>query len=77
MNYDHNKNVALFKFQLGYRKIYLNSPKGYSRKIINAQKFYTAQTISKLQYLDYFSRQWIVERVDQLPLLFTLSDLNV
>ena len=37
MNYDHNKNFGLFKFQSGYRKFYLNSPKGYSRKIINAQ----------------------------------------
>jgi len=37
MNYDHNKNVGLFKFQSGYRKLYLNSPKGYSRKITNAQ----------------------------------------
>jgi len=25
------------KFQLGHRKFYLNSPQGYSRKIINAQ----------------------------------------
>ena len=37
MNYDHNKNFGLFKFQSGYRNIYFNSPKGYSRKIINAQ----------------------------------------
>ena len=37
MNYDHNKKFGLFKFQSGYRKLYLNSPKGYSRKIINAQ----------------------------------------
>jgi len=37
MKYDHNNNVGLFKFQSGYRKIYLNSPKGYCRKIINAQ----------------------------------------
>jgi len=37
MNYDHNKIFGLFKFQSGYRKFYLNSPKGYSRKIINAQ----------------------------------------
>ena len=37
MNYDHNKNVGLFKFRSGYRKLYLNSPEGYSRKIINAQ----------------------------------------
>jgi len=37
MNYDHNKNFGLFKFQSGYRKYYLNSLKGYSRKIINTQ----------------------------------------
>ena len=37
MNYDHNKMFGLFKCQSGYRKLYLNSPKGYSRKIINAQ----------------------------------------
>ena len=30
MNYDHNKFFGLFKFQSGYRKLYLNSPKGYS-----------------------------------------------
>jgi len=32
MNCDHNKKVGLFKFKSGYRKLYLNSPKGYSRK---------------------------------------------
>jgi len=37
MIYEHNKNLGLLKFQSGYRKIYLNSPKGYNRKIINAQ----------------------------------------
>jgi len=37
MNYEHNKNFGLFKFQPGYRKLYLNSPEGYSRTIINAQ----------------------------------------
>ena len=40
MNYDHNKKSWLFKFQSGYRKLYLNSPKGYSRKQINAQTVY-------------------------------------
>jgi len=40
MNYDHNKNVGLFKFPSGYRKLYLNSPKGYSQKIIKAQTAY-------------------------------------
>jgi len=37
MNYDHNKKFGLLKFHSGYGKFYLNSPKGYSRKIINAQ----------------------------------------
>ena len=37
MNYDHNRNFGLFKFQSGYSKLYLNSPKGFSRKIISAQ----------------------------------------
>ena len=37
MNYDHNTIFGLFKFPSGYRKLYLNSPKGYNRKIINAQ----------------------------------------
>ena len=30
-----NKNVGLLKFQSGYRKFYLNSPKGYSQIIFN------------------------------------------
>jgi len=37
MNNDHNKHFRLFKFQSANRKLYLNSPKGYSRKIINVQ----------------------------------------
>jgi len=37
MNYDHNKKFGLFKFYSGYGKFNLNSPKGYSLKIINAQ----------------------------------------
>jgi len=37
MNYDHNKIFGLFKFQSSYIKLYLNSPKGYSRKLINVQ----------------------------------------
>ena len=40
MNYDHNKKFGLFQFQSGYRKLYLNSPKGYSRKNIKAQTAY-------------------------------------
>ena len=37
MNYGNNKIFGLFKFQSGYRKFYLNSPNGYSGKIINMQ----------------------------------------
>ena len=37
MNYNHNKKFGLLKFHLGYGKFNLNSPKGYSLKIINAQ----------------------------------------
>jgi len=37
MNYNHNKDAGLFKFQSGYTKIYLISMKCYIRKIINAQ----------------------------------------
>jgi len=36
MNYDHNKKFG-FRFHSGYGKFNLNSPKGYSLKIINAQ----------------------------------------
>jgi len=37
MNYDHNKKFGLLKFHSGYGNLYSNSPKGYYRKIINAQ----------------------------------------
>jgi len=37
MNYDYNKKFGLLKFYSGYGKFNLNSPKGYSQKIINAQ----------------------------------------
>jgi len=37
MNFDHNKKFGLLKFHSGYGKFNLNSPKGYSLKIINAQ----------------------------------------
>ena len=37
MNYDHNKKFGLLKLYSGYGKFNLNSPKGYSQKIINAQ----------------------------------------
>jgi len=37
MNYDHNKKFGLIKFHSGYKNFNLNSPKGYSLKIFNAQ----------------------------------------
>jgi len=37
MNYHNNKKFGLLQFHSGYGTFYLNSPKGYSRKIINAQ----------------------------------------
>jgi len=37
MNYDHNKSLGYLQFHSGYGKFNLNSPKGYSLKIINAQ----------------------------------------
>ena len=45
MNYEHNKKFGLLEFRSGYGKFYLNSPKGYSRKIINAQTGYQLQTM--------------------------------
>jgi len=37
MNYDNSKQFGLLQFHSGYGKFYLNSPKGYTRKITNAQ----------------------------------------
>ena len=37
INYDHNEKVGLLQIHSGYVKFNLNSPKGYSLKIINAQ----------------------------------------
>jgi len=37
INYNLNKKFGLLKFHWGYGKFYFNSPKGYNRKIINAQ----------------------------------------
>ena len=37
MNYGHNTNFGLFKFQSDYSKFFLKSPKVYSRKTMNAQ----------------------------------------
>jgi len=37
MNYYNNKKFGLLQFHSGFGKFYLNSPKGYSQKISNAQ----------------------------------------
>ena len=36
-NYANNKKFGVLQIHSGYEQFYLNSPKGYSRKIINAQ----------------------------------------
>ena len=48
MNYYHSKKFGLLKLYSGYWKFYLNSPKGFSRKIINAQTDYTEFNISSI-----------------------------
>jgi len=48
MDYDHNKKFGLLKFYSGYGKFNLNSPKGYSLKIINAQ---TVPRVDKIHFL--------------------------
>jgi len=40
INYDYNKKFGLLKVHSGYGKFNLNSPKGYSLKIINTQTDY-------------------------------------
>jgi len=47
MNYYNNKMFGLLQFHSGYGQFYLNSPKGYSQKIINAQTDlnYSAHTV--------------------------------
>jgi len=42
MNYDNNKKFGLLKFYSGYGKFNLNSPKGFSLKIFNAQTEHAA-----------------------------------
>jgi len=37
MNYDNNKKFGLLQFYSGHGHFYLNSPKGFCRKKINAQ----------------------------------------
>jgi len=55
MNYDHNKKFGLFKFHSGYRKFFLHSPKGYSRKIINA----VIKSLCISKYLTWSLWLWI------------------
>ena len=48
MNYDHNKKFGLLNFFSAYGKFNLNSPKGYSLKIINAETDEHGKLISKM-----------------------------
>ena len=49
MNYDHNKKFGLLKSHSGYETFNLNSPKGYSLKIIYAQTEYAYIYLHTLQ----------------------------
>jgi len=51
MNYDHNKKFGLLIFQSGYGKFNLNSPKGYSLKIIYAQTDTVYQPFLPLEHI--------------------------
>jgi len=59
MNYDHNQFFGQFKFQSGYRKLYLNSPKGYSRKIINAQTEWDLNNQQQIKSIDLSINRWL------------------
>ena len=63
MNYDNNKKFGLLQFHPGYGKFYLNSPKDYSRKIINAQ---TDQN-------DKFGKVHIQFSTTTLPIVYTTT----
>jgi len=52
MNYDHNNKFGLLKFHSGYGKFYLNSPKGYTRKIINAQTAWDSKSGPQVPHSD-------------------------
>jgi len=49
MNYNQNQHFGLFKFLWGYITFYLNSPKCYSRKIINTQTAYITGCLAVVQ----------------------------
>jgi len=74
MNYDHNKNVGLFKFQSGYRKLYLNSLKCFSRKIINAQ---TAVHTIKYENSQKALKPLILKDKSALAAVLGKSDYNM
>jgi len=59
MNYDHNKKFGLLKFHSGYGTFYFNSPKGYNRKIINAQTGYCYYLIDRME--DFLSVSKVLE----------------
>jgi len=64
INYDHNIKFGLLKFHSGYGKFNLNSPKGYSLKIINAQ---TASKYSNTSHYKYPSQKNQVQMKFQDP----------
>jgi len=45
------KKFGLFQFQSGYRKFYLNSPKGDSRTIINAQTEFNCLMVKSIPFV--------------------------
>ena len=69
MNCDHNKKIRLLKFQSAYGKFNLNSPKGYSLKVTNAQ---TDHFVVVLFTYSFFSWEgiFLYKMVPRLLLLF-------
>jgi len=62
MYYDHNKKFGLLKFHSGYGKFNLNSRKGYSLKIINAQ----TALVKHLEALSYLVTELSFVQCDEL-----------
>jgi len=69
MNYDHNKKFGLLKFHSGYGKFYFNSPKGYTRKIINAQ------TDAQKVFIMLIWRLWMLQIQNKLFLNWVAKNI--
>jgi len=67
---------GLFEFQLGYRKFNLNSPKGYSRKIINAQTESQYVTQDRQTILIYYFLHTSLASTNILIALTSVTSLN-